>query len=299
MLKFLPIRIIISTYMFRHSKDFPRRFVAWYRLIFAVKHWVRWLRVQSPVTRLAGYHYSPAKDLIEIDITYLCNLHCANCNRSSAQAPEAVHMSVRQMAEFVDDSIAMGRQWRRIRILGGEPTLHPKFDLMIAELMRYKAVSPKTQIQVVTNGHGNKVNKALRRLPPEIYVENSAKQGSIQTGFSPFNRAPRDRFKHRFTEFRNGCAIMADCGMALTPLGYYPCALSGGIDRVLRVTRGRSRLPETSDDMRDLLDPACSLCGRFEDGHFVPPKLRPPLFKQITSPSWVRIYREWERGARR
>lgn len=285
--------------MFRHSRDFPRRFVAWYRLVYAAKHWLRWLRVQAPVTRMAGYHYSPAQDLIEIDITYLCNMQCANCNRSSAQAPEAVHMSVRQMVEFIDDSLGMWRRWRRIRILGGEPTLHPDFDLMIAELMRYKAASPTTLVQVVTNGHGDKVSDALRRLPPEVDIENSAKRGTFQPRFGPFNRAPRDRFKHRFTEFRNGCAIMADCGMALTPLGYYPCALSGGIDRVLRVTRGRSRLPEESDDMRELLEPACSLCGRFEDGHFVPPKLRPPLLKQMTSTSWVRIYQEWQEAVSR
>lgn len=285
--------------MFRHSRDFPRRFVAWYRLVYAVKHWLRWLRVQIPVTRLFGYEYSPARDLIEMDITYLCNLHCANCNRSSAQAPEAVHMSVRQVTEFVDDSLAAGRQWRRIRILGGEPTLHPEFDLILAELLRYKAASPITQLQLVTNGHGAKVNRVLGRLPPQIYVDNSAKQGTIQPEFGPFNLAPRDRFKYRFAEFKNGCAIMADCGMALTPLGYYPCALAGGIDRVLRVNRGRPRLPEAADDMRDLLEPACALCGRFDDGHYVPPKLRLPLLEQVTSPSWVRIYREWKTGAHR
>jgi len=285
--------------MFHHSRDYPSRFVAWYRVVYAVRHWLRWLRVQIPVTRLFGYQYSPARDLIEMDITYLCNLHCANCNRSSAQAPEAVHMSVRQVTEFVDDSLATGRQWRRIRILGGEPTLHPEFDLILAELLRYKAASPTTQLQLVTNGHGARVNQALRRLPPEIDVDNSAKQGTIQPEFGPFNLAPGDRFKYRFAEFRNGCAIMADCGMALTPLGYYPCALAGGIDRVRRVSRGRSRLPEASDDMRELLAPACSLCGRFEDGHFVPPKLRPPLLEQVTSPSWVRIYQEWQRGISR
>ena len=112
--------------------------------------------------------------------------------------------------------------------------------------------------------------------------------------FGPFNCAPKDRRKHRFTNFHNGCAIMTDCGMALTPLGYYPCALSGGIDRVLGVKRGRGKLPIATDEMRELLNPACSLCGRFEDGHFVPPKLRPSLLEQKTSPSWVKIYRDWK-----
>jgi hypothetical protein len=40
---------------------------------------------------------------------------------------------------------------------------------------------------------------------------------------------------------------------------------------------------------------ACRLCGRFQDGHYVPPKLRPPLLEQQTSPSWHKIYQNWQR----
>lgn len=169
--------------MFMVPIGFPHRFIAYNRLVYSVKKWLRWLRVQKPVTQMFGYQYFPATDLIEIDVTYLCNLHCANCNRSCAQAPESLHMSVQQMTEFVDNSLATGRLWQRIRVLGGEPTLHPEFDLLLSELLRYKETFPETHIQIVTNGHGKKVNRVLHGLPPEIYIENSGKKGIIQPKF--------------------------------------------------------------------------------------------------------------------
>ncbi|WP_341580967.1 radical SAM protein [Marinobacter metalliresistant] len=256
----------------------------------------RWVRIQKPVTRFLGYQYAPARDLIEIDLTYLCNLRCNNCNRSSAQAPEARHMSISQIRQFVDDSIAQKRHWRRIRILGGEPTLHPEFLQIMEILIRLKEVAPKTIIEVVTNGFGAKVNAILDRIPEGVQVENSAKSQNIQPGFGPFNLAPIDSWQYAFADYRNGCDIAQSCGIGLTPQGYYPCAVAGGIDRVLGLERGRQSIPHTGDDMRDLMAEACRLCGRFRDGHYVPEKLRKPLMEQKTSKSWAKIYHSWREG---
>lgn len=278
---------------FKYSHDFPIRFHSYYRLTFTIKKVLRWIRVQRVITRLLGFQYRVGSDLIEIDLTYLCNLRCNNCNRSSAQAPEAVHIDLEAVSQFVDDSLKEGRNWSRIRLLGGEPTLHPQFMAILDELLRYKAHYPETSIQVVTNGHGGKVQAVLASLPPSIYVENSTKDGFIQPTFGPFNLAPQDGIAYSYVDYRNGCSIASTCGMGLTPQGYYPCAVAGGIDRVLGLHRGRARLPPPEDEMRDLMDVACRLCGRFRDGHFVPEKLRPPLLTQQTSPSWRKIYDEW------
>ena len=56
---------------------------------------------------------------------------------------------------------------------------------------------------------------------------------------------------------------------------------------------GRDCLPHQDDEMRDLMNLACRLCGRFRDGYFIPFNLRPALGKQLTSPSWHRIYQDW------
>lgn len=279
---------------YRYPSDYPRRFKTLARAWFACKRVWRWLRIQHPLTRLLGYQYRPAANLIEIDLTYLCNLRCNNCNRSSAQAPEAIHISLDTIRQFVDESIRSERRWDRIRLLGGEPTLHPEFRAILVEMERYLAFHPSALVEVVSNGYGSKVKHMLEQVPATIRIENSAKTDNVQPSFGPFNLAPQDSHWYALTDYCNACSIPAICGIGLTPQGYYPCSVAGGIDRVLGLQRGRQHLPAPDDDMRDLMDNACRLCGRFHDGHYVPPKLRSPLLQQQTSPSWQRIYQSWQ-----
>ncbi len=217
----------------------------WYNLRAAWRH----LRISRPLTQLLGPQYRRSRSMIEIDITYLCNLHCLNCNRSVTQAREAKHMTVTDITRFVEDSLSRGKLWRRIRVLGGEPTLHPQFEAIVDELMRYKASSPDTIIEIVTNGYGKKVQRTLETLPPAIMIDNSNKEGPVQPTFGPFNDAPCDDRRYRHASFSNGCTIVEDCGMGLTPMGYYPCAVAGGIDRILREQLGNSEMPSEDDDM--------------------------------------------------
>lgn len=277
-----------------YPKDYPRRFKRLTRAWFLCKRVWRWLRIQRPLTWLLGYQYQPASNLIEIDLTYLCNLRCHNCNRSSAQAPEATHITLSAIQQFVDDSIQSERRWDRIRLLGGEPTLHPAFVAIVAEMERYLLFHPGALIEVVSNGYGSKVKRMLATIPSTISIENSEKYDNLQPEFGPFNLAPQDSRWYALADYRNGCSIANTCGIGLTPQGYYPCAVAGGIDRVLRHRRGRQRLPAQDDEMRDLMEVACCLCGRFHDGHYVPPKLRSPLLRQLTSPTWLRIYHDWQ-----
>jgi len=251
------------------------------------------------MTALLGPQYRRSRDLIEIDITYLCNLHCLNCNRSVTQAREALHMTVQMISRFVDESLKSGRTWRRIRVLGGEPTLHPEFQQIIDELLRYKRALPKTIVEVVTNGHGRRVQRTLAKLPSEVVIDNSQKESPVQTHFGPFNLAPVDDPAFNGAAYSNGCAILEDCGMGLTPMGYYPCAVAGGIDRILGEGRGRIALPGDSDDMLAEVERLCRLCGRFRAGHFVPRSLRPPLEDAPVSPTWKALYAAWSARQKR
>jgi hypothetical protein len=247
----------------------------------------RHLRVQRWVTAWLGPRYRRSRTRIELDVTWACDLRCANCNRSCEQAPTGEGMTVAQVARFVDDSLARGQRWERIRILGGEPTLHPDLDAILAELARYRSAVPDVVVELATHGHGPRVRAVLARLPGWVRVDDSHKDGPAPA-FETFNVAPVDRAEYASADFRNACPVTQACGMGLGPNGYYACAVAGAIDRVLSDgALGRSTLPAADDDLHDQLAPLCAMCGHF--------KRRPePLVREtVRSPSWDRAYARW------
>lgn len=242
------------------------------------------LRVQRPCTRWLGHPFAISRQYIEIDITYRCNLSCANCNRSCTQAPSRTELSVDAIAAFIEQSLARGIQWKRIRLLGGEPTLHPEFFAILKRLLRYRrSHNPDLRLVVCTNGHGKQVKQVLSRIPPAVVVKNSYKSSARQRLFRPFNQAPRDSLFYRLADFSAGCRILSDCGIGLTPMGYYPCAIAGGIDRILGLKRGRKVLPRPLENLRAELPRFCPMCGHF--GFSWPTKTA------SISKSWQRAYR--------
>ena len=102
-------------------------------------------RVRKPVTRVLGPQYRRSRGYIEIDITWACNLNCFNCNRSCEQAATGDHMTVAQIDRFIAESRAANYKWKRIRVLGGEPTVHKHFFEILDRLRRYRdESSPET-----------------------------------------------------------------------------------------------------------------------------------------------------------
>src|SRR5262249_10986164 len=162
---------------------------------------------------LLGPRHRRHRRRLEIDVTWACNLDCDNCNRSCAQAPTAERMTLEQIRRFVAETIARGVSWERIRLLGGEPTLHPEFAAIVDVLRAYRDVhSPGRRLEVSTNGHGPRVRAALDRLPADVVVVDTAKQSRVQPRFKTFNVAPQDLPGYRRADFRNGCWIIEQCG---------------------------------------------------------------------------------------
>lgn len=237
------------------------------------------LIVQKPVTGLFGYRFHRSLRSIQILLTYDCNLRCKNCDILCRQAPSDERMTVAQIRKFAAESVERGTRWKYIGLMGGEPALHPELKDIITVLLKYKkSHAPECVIYIATNGYGDTVKKVLAELPHEIVVENTAKTGPDQL-FNAFNLAPVDSKLYRFADYAAGCGF-AHCGIALTPAGYYPCAASGGMDRVLGLDAGRKRLPPDDDGMRDIFRKFCQFCG-----HFAPRETMEELF----SPTWIKL----------
>ncbi len=268
-----------------------------FKLVWIVIYWYKalWWRIRCrrAATKLLGYKYTRSRSLIEIDITYQCNLKCFQCNRSVRQAPETLSLTIEAISNFVNDSIKRSIQWKRIRVLGGEPTLHPDFLQIINILSCYRDYYPECMIEVVTNGYGETVEKKLAALPDWVLIDNSYKSNNYQAAFRAFNYAPVDDILFSGADFANGCDVLRDCGMAFTPLGYYPCAVAGGIDRITGEKLGLQFIPDQDDDMREILGKVCRYCGRFRDGIFIPRTLRAPVDPELMSHSWRILYSQW------
>jgi len=229
----------------------------------AFRHYELW-RVSSGATRIFGPRFARSRKLIEIDLTYVCNLACPGCNRSCGQAPTNQCMTLDQIEAFVEESIENGHKWDGIRVLGGEPSLHPQFHEMLGALRKYRdQYNPKLRLTVVSNGHGDKVEASLAKIPGDVLVENTAKTPGVQIDFAPFNNAPKDHDEHVKSDYRNGCWITEGLGMGLGPNGYYHCAVAGGIDRVYGFNLGQKHIPDADDKMHEQFSKLCALCGHF------------------------------------
>lgn len=245
-------------------------------------------RKQAPVTKIFGPKWQRSRKLIEIYITYRCNLNCYNCDISCRQAPSKEHMTPDQIKKFIKESKDNNIKWEKIRVMGGEPTLHPGIHTILNMLLEYKRMySPDTRIQLITNGFGKLVKDVLNKVPEGIEIENSEKKSPDQK-FTPFNVAPKDNFIYRFTDYSNGCPVIAVCGIGLTPYGYYCCGVAGSIDRVFGFDTGRKKMPDLNDSMADQLDMFCKYCG-----HFI---ITTSVNSETMSRTWETAYDEHKKG---
>ncbi len=160
---------------------------------YGLQRLYRHLRITRPVTALLGPQYRRCRDIIEIDVTYECNLKCLHCNRSCRQAPSAERMELSQIETFVEESRRCGKVWRTIKVLGGEPTLHPALTAILRTLLDGCARPHGTSVVLVTNGFSARSKEIIRSLPREVIVDPaSLKESAVQPQFGAFNMAPAD-----------------------------------------------------------------------------------------------------------
>ena len=250
---------------------------------------LNYIRVQKPLTWLLGPKWNRNTEDIEIDITYDCNVKCINCCRSCRQAPSNEMIKVSQIKKFIKESIENDKKWRTIRVLGGEPTMHPNYIEILTLLVEYKnKFSPKTRLETVTNGKLPGVEKILVKVPKEVHIHNTAKETANQLFFE-FNQAPKDKLAYKFADFSNGCPTAELC-MLLTPYGYYGCSVFVGVDRVIGKDLARKKMPTKNDYMRDQFKELCPHCGFFGYGATT------RTTKERLSKSWKKAYEEYKKN---
>lgn len=243
--------------------------------------------------------YIPNLRKLEIDITYFCNLTCAGCSRSSAQAPSDQHMPLTMIHDFLEESERKGMIWEALHILGGEPTLHPNFVEIVTMLDEwFMEHSPDTDLKVITNGVSKKVQKNIMKIPEHWRYENSYKlDREVDTShFEPFNLAPIDLPEWRNEDFTKGCYITQDSGIGLTPYGYFHCAIAGGMERIMKLGHGFDSIPDHPWQFLEMMKDYCRFCGHFLSDSFKErsDRIGTDVSPETVSNSWQSAYETWE-----
>ncbi|WP_150266543.1 radical SAM protein [Paenibacillus tepidiphilus] len=208
---------------------------------------------------------------LEIDITYLCTLKCHNCNRGISVAPPVKehNMSVEQIRRFIDQSITSNHPWEQIKLIGGEPTIHPQIDIIIELLYTYKAdYNKQLDLRVVSNGTTSFTRNKLDQIQtayPDIIIENSGKVDNFIPGFSLSHIAPRDIYAFKNHRYR-GCWVSEECGIGLNFSGFYCCSIGGSIARLFNHEIAVRNVEDLNfDTLMNMYDKVCSLCGMYHN----------------------------------
>lgn len=224
--------------------------------------------------------YLPNLQKIELEITTNCNLLCKCCDRRCSQAPAKEKMSLAQIQHFVDESIQLNYRWNSISILGGEPALHPDLEEIIQILKKYGDKFPDCNLSLVTNYHGKGVIQTIDKISHLIPVIKRPKTNNPEW-FNNIDLAPVDFGKMAFS-----CNITHECGLGLTPQGYFPCGAGASIARVLDMDIGIKSLADVDQTtLRSILRRVCMYCGHC-------------LAKKVTendsvSPFWEQAYQKY------
>lgn len=195
---------------------------------------------------------------VQIEITSRCNLGCYQCDRNCGVIPAAQDFQIDKIWKFIDESLNLNKEWRRIDIIGGEPTLHKKLSTIIELVGIYHNKYPRTQIRFSTNGLAENNSEILSKLPEWVCVRNSSKESKEQDSHTIYHDAPAD---HNISGVKS-CSVPWRCGLGLTVNGYFPCGAGASIARAFGIDIGIKSLDEVTPQAikRQMLQ-LCRYCG--------------------------------------
>jgi hypothetical protein len=167
---------------------------------------------------------------LELQILLSCNWQCHACdafsNLSSIAWIRKATMSVAQIAAFAREMRDTNSYIGRVRLLGGEPTLHPHLSDIALVLNSLKAEGFLGAVEIVTNGSHNDRIKALGKLIDKTRVSGQAdkeKHHTANLAATPASLGYEGKM----------CSAPWHCGISLNYYGYFPCSSGAGLARLM------------------------------------------------------------------
>lgn len=165
---------------------------------------------------------------LELQILLSCNWTCHACdqfsNLSSISWVRKGTMTLDQIDFFCREMRENNAYIGRLRVLGGEPTLHPKFKEILTRLDSLKQDGHLYQLEVVSNGSNIAKLKEVKNLV-KVRVSGQAEKEKNHTA----------NMVHTPAELGyegKVCSAPWHCGISLNYWGYFPCSAGAGLARM-------------------------------------------------------------------
>lgn len=164
--------------------------------------------------------------------TYRCNLRCDMCNRRIDKFPwQESDLAVEDVQEAGKLLKEAGLKINKVRVTGGEPTLHPQLREIVDVIATEWGVVRWTH--VLTNG------TTVKTRPSDIKAKYSGGP-KISTDFKlsrhhPFSISPADLGLQGDYGTKYPCEQQSGCGRLFDAFGFSFCVLAGSLGRLLRI----------------------------------------------------------------
>lgn len=166
--------------------------------------------------------------VIQIEVTNACNLLCSNCTRFVGHHKKPFVMDLKTVAKAIASLDGYPGQ---IGIMGGEPTMHPKFPEICA-LVR-EMIPERRKRQLWTNGHNWEKHKKIIEETFDtdliIYNDHTNKEVGVH---QPLLMAAEDILDDRELMWRliGNCWVQWRWAASITPKGGFFCEVAAASD---------------------------------------------------------------------
>ena len=200
---------------------------------------------------------------IHIEVTNACNLSCANCTRFVGHHQKTFFMDIDDIRNAIASLDGFNGT---IGLMGGEPTVHPKF-VEICKIFQ-EMIPIKEKRQLWTNGYNwNKYEEIIYdTFDPYLIIYND--HGNPNEGVhQPLLIAAVDIIEdeHLMWELIENCWIQERWSASITPKGGFFCEVAAAQDYLFGGPGGYPIEPgwwnKTPDQYRDQINRYCLYCS--------------------------------------
>jgi len=199
--------------------------------------------------------------IIQIDVTNACYLKCTNCTRHVGHHNKPYFMDL----DYLKDAIKSLEEFPgRIGLMGGDPTLHPKFD-EICEI--YKSMIPRRKREFWTSGFDwiNKKEIIFQTFDEDriTYNDHSTPGGKHTPLLVSIDEVVKD--KELMWKLIDNCWIQEQWAASITPKGAFFCEVAASLDYLFDGPGGyelkNDWWKKTPDDFNDQILRYCTKCS--------------------------------------